>query len=315
MLRPVLLAVLGVVAFSGCPKDKDKPTDPPASAKPRVAVSIFPLHDIAKRVAGDRLDVVLILPPGKSEHGYEPTPKEVARVADSKLIVLAGFSMDEWAEKLAKTASPNVQPLVLAPKCQPQAFTLDHVGEAAAAEVAKDDGDEGEEPGAMDPHFWLDPVRMQTATDVLVTEFSKLDPAGAATFKTNGEAVKKSLATLHEELDAAQAKWTRRKVVTFHASMGYFIGRYHLELAAVIEPFPGREPTAKYMSEVLEAVKKTGAAALFSEPQLDRAPAKTVADQAGLPLFELDPVGGTSGVETYEKLLRSNAAVLDKALQ
>lgn len=313
MIRHALVASLALAAFSGCPKDKDKPTD--AVAKPRVAVSIFPLHDIAKRVAGDRLDVVLILPPGKSEHGYEPTPKEVARVADSKLVVLAGFSMDEWAEKLVKTASPNATSLELAPKCQPQAFTQDHVGEAAAAEVAKDDGDEGEEPGAMDPHFWLDPVRMQTAIDVLVTEFTRLDAASAEGFKTRGEEVKKSLAALHADLDASQKKWTKRKVVTFHASMGYFIGRYNLELAAVIEPFPGREPTAKYMAEVLEAVKKTGAAALFSEPQLDRAPARTVADQAKLPLFELDPVGGTPGVESYEKLLRSNAAVLEKALQ
>ncbi|MFT3712182.1 MAG: metal ABC transporter substrate-binding protein [Archangium sp.] len=315
MSRPLLLAALGAVVLTACPKDKtDKPSEPAAAAKPRVAVSIFPLHDIAKRVAGDRLDVVLILPPGKSEHGYEPTPKEVARVADSKLVVLSGFSMDEWAEKLVKTASPNVQSLELAPKCSPQPFTQDHVGEAAAAEVAKDE-DEGEEPGAMDPHFWLDPVRMQTAVDVLVAEFTKLDAAGADGFKARGEEVKKSLATLHAEIDAQQAKWTKRKLVTFHASMGYFIARYKLELAAVIEPFPGREPTAKYMAEVLEAVKKTGAAALFSEPQLDRAPAKTVADQAKLPLFELDPVGGTPGVESYEKLLRSNAAVLEKALQ
>jgi zinc transport system substrate-binding protein len=300
--------------LAGCPKEKDKPGTPAAAARPRVAVSIFPLHDIAQRVAGDRLDVVLILPPGRSEHGYEPTPKEVARVADSKLVVLAGFGMDEWAEKLVKTASPGVQSLALAPKCEPKPFTQDHVGEDAAAEVGKDD-DDAEEPGAMDPHFWLDPVRMQTATDVLVAEFGKLDAAGAEGFKARGEEVKKSLAQLHADLDAAQKKWSRRKVVTFHASMGYFIARYQLELAAVIEPFPGREPTARYMSEVLEAVQKTGAAALFSEPQLDRAPAKTVADQAKLPLFELDPVGGTPGVESYEKLLRANAATLDKALQ
>jgi ABC-type Zn uptake system ZnuABC Zn-binding protein ZnuA len=314
MFRLVAVAVLGVAVLCGCPKDKDKQEK--LAAKPRVAVSIFPLHDVAKRVAGDRLDVVLVLPPGKSEHGYEPTPKEVARVVDTRLIVLAGYAMDEWAEKLVKTAAPTAQSVALAPLCEPRPFTLEHVGEAAAAEVRKGgDDDEGEEAGAMDPHFWLDPLRMANAVDVLVTRFSALDPDGTVGFKARGDEVKKSLAALHTEVDAASKKWSKRKVVTFHASMGYFLARYSLELSAVIEPFPGREPTAKYMGEVLAEVKKTGAAALFSEPQLDRAPAKTVADQAGLPLFELDPVGGTPGVETYEKLLRANAAVFDKALQ
>ena len=302
--------------FTACPKDKGGGETPgPAASKPRVAVSIFPLWDIAKRVAGDRFDVVLVLPPGKSEHGYEPTPKEVARVVDAKLVVLAGYEMDAWAEKLVKTASSSVQSLALGPQCDPQKFTKEHVGEAAAAEVGKDDDDKGEEAGAMDPHFWLDPVRMETATDVLVKKFSELDAAGAEGFKTRGDEVKKSLAALAGEIATAAKGWTKRKVVTFHASMGYFLTRYQLELAAVIEPFPGREPTAKYMAEVLKAVKTTGAAALFSEPQLDRAPAKTVADQAALPLFELDPVGGTAGVETYEKLLRANTATLGKALQ
>ena len=303
--------MVGVLLFAGC---KDKTAAPSSAAKPRVAVSIFPLHDIAKRIAGDRLDVVLILPPGRSEHGYEPTPREVGKVADSKLVVLAGFSMDEWAEKLVKTASPNVKSVELAPLCNPRPFTLEHVGEEAAEEAAKEK-EEHHEEGGMDPHFWLDPVRMQTAVDVMVARFSEIDPEGAAGFKSRGDEVKKSLAALDTELTAASKTWTKHKVVTFHASMGYFVSRYGLELAAVIEPFPGREPTAKYMSEVLKVMKTTGAAAMFSEPQLDRAPAKTVADQAGLPLFELDPVGGTPQVDSYEKLLRFDADVLGQALK
>jgi zinc transport system substrate-binding protein len=62
-------------------------------------------------------------------------------------------------------------------------------------------------------------------------------------------------------------------------------------------------------------MEKSQAAALFSEPQLDRRPAQVIADQAKLPLFELDPIGGSAGAETYEKLLEKNADVLDKALK
>src|SRR5271154_4929104 len=76
-----------------------------ATGKPRVAVSIFPLYDLARRVAGDRLDVVLVLPPGRSEHSYDPTPKEMARVADAKLGVSVGLQMDEWLERIVRGAA------------------------------------------------------------------------------------------------------------------------------------------------------------------------------------------------------------------
>ncbi|MBK7400596.1 MAG: hypothetical protein IPJ34_31190 [Myxococcales bacterium] len=39
-----------------------------------MAVSIFPLWDLARRIGGDALDVALVLPAGRTEHAYDPTP-------------------------------------------------------------------------------------------------------------------------------------------------------------------------------------------------------------------------------------------------
>ena len=87
---------------------------------------------------------------------------------------------------------------------------------------------------------------------------------------------------LHARIDATARTWKRRSIVTFHNSMGYYAARYGLTIAAVIEPFPGREPTARYVAEVLAAVRKAKPAALFSEPQLARHPAEVIAAQAKL---------------------------------
>jgi ABC-type Zn uptake system ZnuABC Zn-binding protein ZnuA len=294
---------------------------PKETAKPRVAVSIFPLYDIAKRIGGDAADVVLILPPGRSEHGYEPTPKEMAKVADAKLAVLVGLGMDEWAKKIVRGAASGKAPteLELGPLVEPRTMTASHVGEeeAEAAAGGKHDEDEDEhKPGAKDPHFWLDPVRMQKAAAAIADALAKIVPeAAAAGVRARGDDVKQKLGALHAEIDGKSKAWTKRSIVTFHGSMGYFADRYGLTIAAIIEPFPGREPTAKYLAAVLTAIKSAKPAALFSEPQLDRAPAKVTADQAGLPLYELDPVGGTSGIESYEALIRHDAEVLDKALK
>src|SRR5262245_29084258 len=89
----ILVAALALGAATSCGKSEK------AGAKPRVAVSIFPLYDLTRRVAGDRFEVILVLPPGKSEHGYDPTPKEIARLEGAKLGITVGADMDAWAEK------------------------------------------------------------------------------------------------------------------------------------------------------------------------------------------------------------------------
>jgi zinc transport system substrate-binding protein len=97
--------------------------------------------------------------------------------------------------------------------------------------------------------------------------------------------------------------------------MSYFAKRYGIRIAAVIEPLAGKEPTPAYITEVLAAIKRGNAAALFSEPQLDKAPAEMVAREAKIPLGELDPVGGVSGRDTYEALLNWNTDQLEKLLR
>jgi zinc transport system substrate-binding protein len=337
---------VGVALLSGCSSGTSAPS------RLRVAVSIFPLFDLARRVAGERLEVVCVLPPGRSEHGFDPSPREVAAVSGARAGIVVGLEMDEWAERIVTGAATGTTPemLRLGPSVDPRRLTAHEVGleleehgdhhegeahEGEAHEEAEDhhegeahegeahegeahhEGGEAHEEhhhhGAFDPHFWLDPVRAQTAVDRMAELFSRLDPEGAAGYTERAERVRGELDALHREIEGRARSWTRRTIVTFHGSFGYYAERYGLTIAAVIEPFPGREPTPRYIQEVLGAVAAAHAAALFSEPQLDRHPAQVIADSAHVPLFELDPIG-TGATESYEALLRANTDVLARAL-
>ncbi len=280
-----------------------------------MAVSIFPLYDVLRRIAGDRADAVLVLPPGRSEHDFDPTPRDMARVADARLAISVGLGMDDWVERIVRgAAGQGVRIVQVGPRVSPRRVTHEDIGEEAADE-ARPAGEEEHAHGPLDPHFWLDPVRMQTATDVMVEALISLDPGGTAGYRSRGETVKRSLGELHRTIERRARAWTRRTIVTFHGSMGYYVARYGLTLAAVIEPFPGREPTARYVAEVIAAIGRTHTAALFSEPQLERRPAQVIAEQARVPLFELDPVGGTAGRDTYERLMGYNTDTLERALR
>jgi zinc transport system substrate-binding protein len=275
------------------------------SGGPRVAVSIFPLYDIARRIGGDRLAVDLMLPPGMFDHEFEPRPKDYAHIADARLVVLVGLDLDHWGRKLAAGAS-EATIVELAPRLDPLTIPPGVVTLRAAHE---------EEPGSKDPHFWLDPVRMQEACGLLVQEFSRLDPEGARGFRTRAADVKYSIARVHTDIDRRTRRFSRHSIVTFHGSWLYFADRYGLTIAAVVEASPGREPTPAYVRDVLIAAKTAGASALFSEPQLSRRAAELISQEAGLPLFELDALGGTAGRDSYEALLRYDADVLEAALR
>lgn len=295
------------------------PTGAPAAPRVRVAASIFPVYDLVRRVGGDRVDAVLVLPAGRSEHDYDPSPKEIASIASSKLAVTVGLGLDAWLGKIVKSAAGGVPIFELGPAASPRKPTATEVGEEAVEEAQKKAGHAGDhdehEHGALDPHVWLDPVRMLPVADALAVELAKIAPADRAGFEQRAAALKEALGKVHEDAQKHRATWQKTTIVTFHGSMGYFAERYGLTIAAVLEPFPGKEPTPRYLKEVLVAVQKSKPAALFSEPQLDPRPARVVADQAKIPLFELDPVGGSPDADSYEKLFAKNLAVLDKALR
>jgi len=280
-----------------------------AGDKPKVAVSIFPLYDLARRVAGDRLDVALVLPPGKSEHQYDPTPQEMARLQGAKLGIAVGFDMDSWVEPVMQGAK-----LVrVGERVKTMPIAVEPIGEAEAHAGEAPDADD--KPGAPDPHVWMDPQRMITVVDAIVGELAAVDAAGKDAFAKNGETVKASLRALDDKIAARAKTWTKHVIVTFHGSMSYYAKRYGVTIAAVVEPLAGKEPTPKYVGEVLAAIKRGNASALFSEPQFDRGPGETIAREAGIPLGELDPVGGVDGRDSYEKLIEWNTDQLERVLK
>jgi zinc transport system substrate-binding protein len=309
----VLIAIALSLALASCGGKKAD------SGKPRIAVSIFPLYDVTRRIAGDRFDVILVLPPGKSEHGYDPTPKEIAQLSGAKLGIAVGLDMDTWVENIMKNAGGVPKMLRVGDKVKTMPIDVEPIEPEehhAEGSAGPDDDEEHEhELGAPDPHVWMDPTRMVTIVDAITAELTAIDSAGKDTFDKNAATLKASLTDLDGKLTARSKTWSKHTIVTFHGSMSYFAKRYGLVIAAVVEPLAGSEPTATYLAEVIAAIKANQAAALFTEPQLDKGPGQTIAKEANIPLGELDPVGGVAGRDSYEALLTWNADQLEKVLK
>ncbi len=287
----VLLAVALVVSACGgsAPAGKRQA----GKGKLLVAASIPPIADFVREVGGDRVDVLLMVPPGASPHTYEPTPAQMRQLAQARLLFINGVGLEFWAEKAADAAGPSLRLVVLSEGIEILDKT-DH--------------------GGGNPHIWLSPVRAQEYVKRIRDALIAADPDGADEYRANAAAYLKQLQALDAEIRAAVKTFKSREMVTFHASWAYFIHDYGLHQAAVLETTPGKEPSAAEIAHIVEIIRQTHAPAVFAEPQFSPRAAQVIADEAGVPVLTLDPLGGIPPRETYIKLMRWNLAQLKRGL-
>jgi len=285
-----------------------------AAARPNVVVSIHPLFDVVRQIAGDDAVVVRVLAPGASPHTFDPTPRDVARIASADLIVMNG-GLDLWLRNLVEASGARAVVVELIAFAGVRDALADGFPDLVAREAggARDAGGAVDAAGAVfgfNAHVWLDPLVMAAAVPDLARALADVDPAAAERYLARAAALVADLTALHEELAAALAPLAGTPFVPFHDAWPYFAARYGLDLIVEIEPFPGREPSPAYLRMALAQIRDSGARVIFSEAQLERRAAEVVAAEAGVALAELDPLGGLPGRESYQELLRWNAAVL-----
>jgi zinc transport system substrate-binding protein len=279
----------------------------------------------------------LLLQPGHNEHSFDPTPKDIEAASASKLGVMVGLGLDPWMEKLMKDSAPTARILKVGDRVPTLTIKEDPVGaddhehdvadppkaggaprSGPAGSIADEDEHhehEHEGKGAQDPHVWLDPTRAQLIVRAVAEELGRVDVSHALAYRARATELDTSLTALDKDAEERLKQLRQKGFVTFHGSFGYFADRYKLSILAVIEPFPGSQPTGEYISKVLDVIKQKKVPALFSEPQLDARPAKILADEAKIPLGVLDPVGGGPETDTYEKMIRFNVSQLEKHLK
>ena len=207
-----------------------------ARDRPRAVVSIFPLADLARSLAGDAVRVDVLLPPRASPATFEPTPRSVEVVSRAELHVLVGGGLDRWATSLLPESSDR-ELLVLSR----------HV------ELFRSSGEEG----SGNPHVWLDPVRTRDGIlPPLVETLARLAPEDAPEIRERGRLLSDSLTALHREIDAALAPVRGRPFVTTHPAWVYFVDRYDLVEVGSIHGHPGHEPWGPPRAGRAEALRE-----------------------------------------------------------
>jgi zinc transport system substrate-binding protein len=303
----VVAVLLGLV--SGCHKK--------SGPKIKVTTSIFPVYDLARRIAGPDADVIMLEPVEQSPHQYTPTPADMERAKGTNVAIMVGLDLDSWMQPMMSRVAPTARVLRLADRVPtlPRMPPLTEDGQQANRAATRRDPDgDPRMPNGVDPHVWLDPQRAVLLARAIGEELCRADPGNARGYRARSKEVAESIDALDKELEARTAAWKQRDFVTLHDAFRYYAARYHLEVASAVEASPGVRPAIRYDQLVLRRLREKHAGGIFGEPQLDSQPAKTLAHASGLPYGVLDPLGGTGTATSYEALVRFDTDALEKAL-
>jgi zinc transport system substrate-binding protein len=287
----------------------------------QVAATIVPLGDFCRKIGGDLVQVQVLIPPGASPHVFEPAPSVMAKASQARVFVYIGAGLEPWAAKLLRVRdSGNL--VVEAIQGIPLLGVADHQPSHETGEARDHAPQPPEKTGfhathlGGNPHIWLDPVLAQEICRKIAGSLIQADPGHRARYEANLKSYLAALAELNREIENRARTWRLRSYVAFHPAFAYFAQRYHLHEAGIIEPSPGREPTPRHLQSLVAAIRRYGIRVVFAEPQLNPRVAQVIAQEAGVKVLMLDPMGGRPPYGSdYLQLMRHNLAVLDQALK
>lgn len=274
------------------------------------------LGDVVSEIMQDRGDVEVLIPAGADLHSFQASSRQVAIMQRADLVVAIGFTAEEGLQDaLGAVRDEGVKVLEIAPLADPIPFSdgRDH---------SHDGGDDDDShKGDMDPHIWLDPVRMAEVSRAIGEELTKLDPS--VDWET--EAIRYSNELLAADAQIRETLSTvpenRRYLVVDHQSFGYFAERYGFEVLGTVIPGAAAlsDPSSAELAALVADLKDYQIGAIFVDALRPANLSEAVAGELGGEVEIVELRIGSLGepgseTDTLIKLLVSNAERIAEAL-
>jgi ABC-type Zn uptake system ZnuABC Zn-binding protein ZnuA len=307
-MKQIALALLMTVALASCQPAGQVAQPGGANAELKVMAAETFLADIAQNVAGDRVKIDALIPLGVDPHGFEPTPADVVKIANSTVLIVNGAGFEEFLAKLLQNAGGRRA-----------------VVEAAAGLTSRQPGggEMADPDHTGDPHFWLDPSNVIKYVQNIRDGLSTADPAGTATYSANAAAYITKLKELDRWIAdrVKEVPEARRLLVTNHESFGYFADRYGFKIIGTVLPSvsTGASPSAQQLAALIDQIRAAGAKAIFLETGTNPQLAEQVAQETGgkviTGLYSHSLTGLAGPAATYIDMMKFNTNAIVDALK
>ncbi|CAG1007840.1 High-affinity zinc uptake system protein ZnuA [Phycisphaerales bacterium] len=270
-----------------------------------VVVTVAPLRGIIEPLLPPGSKITILMPPGRSEHGYEFSSQDLSTIAKSDLVFYVGLGLEPRLEQALKKEEPQSKRIEI---CFATALGIKSDGHEDHDEEPGDDHDTHDH--AIDQHLWLDPVLVKRVVPHLgkAVKNAVVATGGAevsAETDKRAQDLAARVAGVDEAWRARLEPFKGRAIVTHHNAFPRPAQRYGLRIAAVIRGLENAEPTAAKIEGVVRAIREEKVAAIFVEPQYNARLAERIAREAQVKVARIDPIGDGDWFSLMEQNLES----------
>lgn len=260
-----------------------------------VFVSVLPQKYFVNRVGGAHVSVSVMVAPGHSPATYEPTPRQMARLATAELYVRIGVPFEEaWMRRMI---AANPQMVVIDARDGIPLRDIDGESESTAQHRTQ-----------KDPHIWLSPPLVKQMAAQLRDQLGVLDPPNQGAYAANFQRFADDLDRLDADIRSALSGLATRRFLVFHPAWGYFADTYGLQQVPI--EAHGKQPGPKSLAQLIDTARTQGTRVVFVQSQFSQRHAQTIADAIGGRVIAIDPLS-----EHYLTDLRRVAQVFAEAMR
>lgn len=294
----LISVVMGLVSCSNGEEKKD--TD-----KISIVTTLFPDYDFAKQIAGDKAEVKLLLDPGVEAHDYDPSPSDIIAINKADLFIYTGDNMEQWAQSIIDSLEKDTVTVVDAS----EGITL-----VRSTEDEHEDETGDGHSHEYDPHIWTSPRNAVTMINTILEAIVKADPKNEAYYRKNADNYISQIRELDTEFKdiVENAKYN---TIYFGGRFAliYFVKEYGLGYMAAFDSCSSEtEPSAKLVTNIVDAMKKNGATVVYYEELTDPKAAEAIAAEVDGITLLLHSCHNVSAEDmkngaTYVSLMKQNA--------
>lgn len=240
--------------------------------KPTVTVTIEPFRYFVEQIAGNDVNVNVMVPAGSSPETYEPTPQQMVDLSQSGFYFKVGQIGFEktWMKKLQQNA--------------PDMKVIDT---SAGIRMLKT------QSGNIDPHTWMSIKSADIITSNIAKALMEKYPKKAEEYKKRLRDFRKNkLDKLQNEIDKYQSsiKGEKQKsFVIYHPTLTYFAKENGLKQYA-IEEEEGREPSITQLKELIQRAKSEDINLIFVQKEFSNRNIQVFIDATHSKAVEINPL-------------------------
>ncbi len=277
-LTSFILSTSALMSLSGCTLSND-------NDKPVVVTTLFPQYTFAQVLAGDLIELSIILPYGSSAHTFDPEPSTVIEVLEADLLLYTTPLLETWVDDLI-TSQEN---------SDVKAIDLS-LGITLLDGHDDEEGEAHEEDEIYDPHYWIDPLNALIMAESIVSELKLLLPDHVDTIDANWLVLQDMINDWHEaNLDLVAHAQLTTLIHGGHNAFGYFTYRYELDYITPYEGFStDSQPTPSALIALMETMESLGVDVIYTEEIVSPTVAQTIAEQTNATIEQLSTGGSIS---------------------